>query len=532
MKRNWMKVTALCMTAAVVCCGLSGCKKTEKAAGSGEITYAADGKIYPMQCEDTLSLWIDMGAADNGQSGMEATPFGKAWMEQTGVNVEFMHPTAGSTEQLSLTIASGDLPDIMIANIAQEPGGVTKYAKDGVIIDLTDNLEKFSPTYWGLLKSREDIDKMSKSDDGRYYGYNMILNEKELRSTCGFIVRKDILDQAGLPVPETIDEWTAALRAYKANGATAPLSYDIGFWEQYGGMFTGAYGTKMDFYLDDNGKVRYGFLDAGMKDVFALFADWYKEGLLDQDIAKIADEDARVTNSNTCAYAAWASSIAKFTNAMKGKNPNVELVAAKFPVLQKGDTSKFGIQTAMVPKAGAGYITTNCKNVELAMRFLDYGYTEAGHILMNFGEEGESYTMVDGKPKYTEVITNNPEGLSMSQVMGRYLRGNTSGPFVQDLGYLQQYYPLPQQQDAVKTWSECDAEDRAIPNISMTEDESTEVSSIMNPITTYTSESLYKFIMGVEPMSNYETFVEKIKSMNIDRAIEIYQAAVDRYNKR
>jgi len=38
--------------------------------------------------------------------------------------------------------------------------------------------------------------------------------------------------------------------------------------------------------------------------------------------------------------------------------------------------------------------------------------------------------------------------------------------------------------------------------------------------------------MGVEPMSNYEAFVEKIKSMNIDRAIEIYQAAVDRYNKR
>lgn len=98
MKRNWMKATALCMTAAVFCCGLSGCKKTEKAAGSGEITYAADGKIYPMQCEDTLSLWIDMGASDNGQSGMEATPFGKAWMEQTGVNVEFMHPTAGSTE--------------------------------------------------------------------------------------------------------------------------------------------------------------------------------------------------------------------------------------------------------------------------------------------------------------------------------------------------------------------------------------------------------------------------------------------------
>ena len=28
--------------------------------------------------------------------------------------------------------------------------------------------------------------------------------------------------------------------------------------------------------------------------------------------------------------------------------------------------------------------------------FLDYGYTEEGHLLLNFGVEGESYEMIDG----------------------------------------------------------------------------------------------------------------------------------------
>ena len=532
MKSKLLKASACAVALTMALSTMTACNKQEEKTGGGTIEYAADGKIYPVKCDDTLSMWIDIGSADNGESGMEATPLGKAWMEQTGVNLEFIHPTAGSTEQLSLTIASGDLPDILIANIAQESGGVAKYAADGVIIDLTDNLKEFAPNYNAMIEADENLAKMIKSDDGRFYSFNMILNEDVLRSTAGFILRKDILDKAGLSVPETVDEWTEVLRAYKANGATAPLSYDISFWEQYGGMFTGAYGTIMNFYLDENGKVKYGYLDESMRDVFQLFADWYKEGLLDQNIVKITDEDARITNSNTCAYAAWASSINKFTKAMTDKNPEFELVAAPFPVLNKGENSRFGIKTEKVLKAGAGYITTACENVELAMRFLDYGYSEAGHTLLNFGVEGESFTMVDGKPTYTEVITNNPDGLSMSQVMGRYIRANTSGPFVQDPRYLEQYYPMPQQQDAVKIWSQCDAENRAIPNVSFTQDESTEVSSIMNPINTYASENMYKFIMGIEPMDKYDAFVEKIKSMNIDRAIEIYQAAVDRYNNR
>ena len=36
-----------------------------------------------------------------------------------------------------------------------------------------------------------------------------------------------------------------------------------------------------------------------------------------------------------------------------------------------------------------------CKNVELAARYLVYGFTEEGHNVYNFGVEGESYNWVD-----------------------------------------------------------------------------------------------------------------------------------------
>lgn len=97
-------------------------------------------------------------------------------------------------------------------------------------------------------------------------------------------------------------------------------------------------------------------------------------------------------------------------------------------------------------------ISRNCKKPELAARFLDYGYTEEGHNLFNFGIEGVSYEWKDGYPTYPELITDNPDGLTMTESMNMYMQSGYSGMFVQDQRYIEQYYQRPQQKEAQKTW--------------------------------------------------------------------------------
>ena len=75
----------------------------------------------------------------------------------------------------------------------------------------------------------------------------------------------------------------------------------------------------------------------------------------------------------------------------------------------------------------------------------DFGYTDEGHMLNNFGIEGVSYTMENGEPVYTDEIMKNPEGLTMGQAMGKYMRSSYGGPFVQDERYLEQYYTCTEQ---------------------------------------------------------------------------------------
>ena len=70
------------------------------------------------------------------------------------------------------------------------------------------------------------------------------------------------------------------------------------------------------------------------------------------------------------------------------------------------------------------------------------------------------------------------------------------------------------------------------PPLSPTAEESSELAKIMSDVNTYVNEYLVKFIMNQEPINNFGTFVENVKKMKIERAIEIMQQAYDRYTKR
>ena len=54
----------------------------------------------------------------------------------------------------------------------------------------------------------------------------------------------------------------------------------------------------------------------------------------------------------------------------------------------------------------------------------------------------------------------------------------------------------------------------------------------MTEVSAYVKEYATKFITGSESFDNWDKFIAGMKEYKIDRAIEINQAAVDRYNKK
>ena len=71
-----------------------------------------------------------------------------------------------------------------------------------------------------------------------------------------------------------------------------------------------------------------------------------------------------------------------------------------------------------------------------------------------------------------------------------------------------------------------------MPSVTPTSDESEELAVIENAVKTYVEEELTKFIMGLRGIEEWDSFVETVKGMNVERAIEIRQGAYDRYMAR
>lgn len=561
-RRNKIQKGALLMAFAVAAAGITaGCGNQDNGSsasvtqttgsgtasgtqtGSSQAGAAAEGTesaefSYPVTEGGTLSYWMELNAnVAANYSSINDTEFGKKLQENTGITVEFQHPAVGQVaEQFNLLLSKSTLPDIIEYSWLTYAGGPQKAIEDGVIIPLNDVIDNYCPNLKAYLEANPDVDRMIKTDDGAYYCFPFIRGGEKLKTSTGLMVRGDWLEELGMEVPKTMDEWYEVLTAFKEKkGAEAPFTYlysSAGLTDN--NPFAYAYGAPRNFYIGDDGKVHYGAIEDGYREYLKTMNKWMSEGLLDVDLATLTGDQvtAKVTNGTAGASFGWCgSSLGTWTNAGKTTTESFSLVPAPYPTLESGAKPEFGQKDNAYVNMGGAVITTSCKDVELAARLLDYAYSEEGHMLFNFGIEGVSYTMENGEPIYTDLLLKNPD-LSITHAMAGYIRANYNGPFVQDEAYASQYYTLDAQKEAIELWSDTNAGSHILPPVTPTVDESKEQAQIMNEINTYRDEMTLKFILGNKSFDEWDDYVKTIKGMNIDRVLEIQNAALERYEAR
>lgn len=455
--------------------------------------------------------------------------------EARNVKIKFIHPPQGQEyEQFNLILSSDELPDIITHGWgipSTPPGGPEKAIAEGLYIALNDLIKNYAPNFLKIITEDDKVRKDCTTDKGDIWGMPMV-DRYPQPPWQGPAIRKDYLDKINMEIPRTIEEWYLVLKALKENAEQfpnmeAPFLLDS-MGRGYFHEFIGAYGVTNDF-INVDGKVKYGPLEEGFKEYLKEMNKWYKEGLIHKDFAAGLDKVAYLTTGKVAAaddVGFWQFDSFKAAAKEEGFN----LVAAPYPSLKKGEKVHL---TCPYRRVGMGYhtsITTACKNPERAVDWLDWFYSEEGSEIANWGIEGEHWKLVNGEKRYTEKVYNNPEGVTMNIAYFKY--SYSHGAFLREWDRECQLYSK-EANGAMELWHESADDAYLIPTfISMTPEESNEFSSIMSDINTHVSEMMIKFIMGEESFDNYDNFVNTIKSRNIDRAIEIMQAALDRYNKR
>jgi putative aldouronate transport system substrate-binding protein len=504
------------------------------AAVLGTVLFSACPGRRDSSSAEKLTYWMPLAqnvAANFPNLGQ--TPYARAVQERTGIQVEYLHPAGNTGEQFNLIIASGDLPDIMESNWLGYSGGPENAIAEKVILRLNDVFENHAPHLSAYLTAHPDIDRMIRTDAGSYYCFPFVRGDFTLLLSSGLMIRQDWLDELGLEIPKTIDDWHTVLTAFRdRKGSMAPFT-NYNFSNV---PFAYAWGvTPRNFMVDDESRIRYSPIEEGYRSYLAVFARWYKEGLVDPDILTTSFDQVstKMTRGlSGAAVAALGSGMGTWTASARQQTPSFRLTGAPVPMLREGQ--KPHLSYAVYPYSGitSAAITTGARNVETAARYLDWSYGEEGYILNNFGIEGESFVWVDGYPAFTDMVLKNPNGWPIAQGIAAYARSQDSGPFVQDRRYLEQYYSLQEQKDALTLWPFEDMLKHIVPPLTPTPEESAEFATIMTEVNTYQREMEAKFIIGTEPLSNWDAYVRTIKNLGIDRAIEIQSTALNRYNAR
>lgn len=531
------KVIASVAALGILAGSLCGCSGDKKSTGD-VIKNQKDVKDFQM--------WAIMdSAATQTLSSYNDMLMYQKMNEATGINVKFIHPVAGSdgSEAFNTLMASGKLPDLIEVGWSAYDGGAEAAIEDGVIIALNDYLEEYAPNYYDYVAGKKNDENdglygcQAMTDSGNFYGFKA-LDIDTTRGFAGIYIRKDLLDQWGLDVPETLDDWNKVLETAKAKGIEKPITCNNTFAFSNGSnFFNTIYNVGKNFYLDD-GKVKFAPYEDGFKDYTKLLADWFAKGYIDPGFVTNTTTEIEGNMANNISIASIGSvgaSLGKIIPAARVNNPDFSLVACPYPVAKKGDKP---ILQELHGEANDPTIaiTKSCGNYGNAMKWCDYLYSEEGRILKIFGVEGDTYTKENGHYVYTDKIKNF-ESVGASSINGalyKFMRPANAPGLNQDDDYLNEYYQYDEQKDAIKVWNEAvdEARKHVLPPVTYTADEQNELTEIKELGEANLNAGLTDIIRGKKDISEYDSIIKAAKEAGYDRALEINQDAYERYLAR
>lgn len=493
---------------------------------------------YPMVTDDSVSITLWVAMPSQISPYMEDVADSAAYRAATEATGIILDATTVSTEvqneQFQLMCASGSIVDydvVIGASVAY--GGADAAVEDGILMDLTDHLAEYMPDFYRFLQEDDEIRKLLTTDSGYIAD---IAGRGSGGRAQGFGIRKDWLDDAGLDIPTTYDELYQVLTVFKNNyGCPEPmLMYSTGFLDN--DFLCAGYGVTQNGYYIEDGTVNFCYTEDGFKQYCEMIHQWYSEGLISGDFINNVQGagtsyDAKMLDGTLGVFMTGVD-IFSSGSAASAEDENWNAVPMADVTLTGTETITMGLTPATDPLSNKWNVTTGVDQEQLpyVLGYINWFFTEDGSIAANFGIEGEGFEYVDGEPRLTELVTNNPDGLSSFITEAMYL--NWNAPFCLDDRYYDSVYDTEAQAEATTIWNSNRSNSQQYHG-DMTSQEGTAYSAVYNDIDTYISTMSISFMTGASDIeAEWENFVSTIESMGIESCIEIKQAAYDRYLQR
>ncbi len=495
-----------------------------------------EGKLPLTDEKTTLTVFTHAGVNASYPPPSNDLPFWQYMEELTNVHIEWeIVPSESFEEIISTKLAAGqDLPDIIDVST---PVNAINAGKNGLLVNMAPLLEDNG--YWtkALLEENAFSKALMTLEDGSMYAITATVVPKRNQIVC--LYNKAWMEKIGAQIPTTTEEFLEVAKKmvgidFNGNGKddeivlTSPHNFVFD-------SFSFSYGLELfeswdAFSADKDGVVYADYTCDKMKDYLTYLKQLYDAGVLDKEIfnadwntfyEKVAADRVGIF---VC-YSSFATDCGNMTTAGKTA-PNSEIYTIGVPL--KGP---YGDQYLVAREKGANdctAITRDCKNPELAMRWLDTLFANPDVISTRYwGFEGKTYT-VDANGNRT--LLKPTDGTSWGSARNNLGCGQIPLAHQQtDLMFLEE-----ENNAELSWWSDQDKGldkyfvSPTIPHIAMTDAEQGTYDLYATDVNTYFREMQAKFVTGQESFDNWDKYVDTMKALGLDELVGVYQSIYDR----
>ena len=429
-------------------------------------------------------------------------------------------PSGDFNAKVQLLLGTAQLPDI--ARLRQRQ--VNDFADSGVFLELNEPVQNQAPALWAKIMAIPDARK-TFIDGTMYYVPQMDSFQKILAPIP--MIRRDLLDDVGLEMPDSFDELYDTLATFKREYP------DSQPWTVRGGtrnlLNRAAFPMGMGWsihWVPSEQRWVYGTVKPEFRTILEYFRSAYEDGVLDPDFA---------INSSSQWHEKLGSGKALFyyDNMTFGLNYTLSLRQMKpealfwpVPVMENafGTRRNFSYPRHWL---NSGFtVAADSKHQDRIMELFNWMADGEGELITNWGIEGEHWHRVNGEIEALPEVLDTYRGASDPQRAMRAAIGTGLLQFALLVDQKPIYYYDPAE---VSDWY---AQVNSDPNMHLpvlppafNEAERERLKRLITDVDNILDPALDRFIVGTLSMDEFDNVMQQAIAAGAEEIEEIYNVA-------
>lgn len=333
----------------------------------------------------------------------------------TGVEPKVTIPTGDGNDKLGLIMASNTLPDMI--TVGTDDPMLDKLISQGYVYTYDELIEKYAPEFKNEIDT--DVWNYSTYDDGKLYQLPcFFVKDKNKVGSSTYNVRQDIYEELGKPDMSTPEGFYNALKAFKEKypeiqgKSSIPVTFGTGYYRY---MFEESFGIS-EYYVASENDVKIRFKNPNYVELAKYLNKLYRENLLDPEvfIKQESGLNEDLAAGRVFCYPTNYWDLDSTNAALNKQKPGSGFVAIE-PMKAVDQVSFPGVNRR-------GWMVTlvskDTKIPEEVTKFIRFMWSKEGNLLVNYGHEGEHYTIEGDTIARTQSVLdqmqNDPDGFANS----------------------------------------------------------------------------------------------------------------------